>query len=156
LVTITSPAEQLYVENLVLSTEYMGKLWIGMNSKRTNAAFKWVTGEKLKFANWDPSHSPQSVGSTCIVLDLNVAGKWRDEWCKAPVGSEQPGRYDLRFVVEYDCATTSCGALADAADIGQASDGPPCKGEDQRCWVDADCCDGFACRGDSFLYCTQD
>jgi Lectin C-type domain len=154
LVTITSPAEQLYVEQLVSTSEYMGKLWIGMASQTSAAPFEWVTGEQVSFTNWDSSHASESAGDTCVVMDPLSGGKWRDYWCKAPAGS-QPASYSLPFVVEYDCATTDCGTVPDSGAAQFATDGPPCKGEDERCWAGPDCCEGFACRGDALMYCRK-
>jgi Lectin C-type domain len=153
LVTITSPAEQLYVEQLVMSAEYMNKVWIGIHSKKTNAPFKWVTGEPPAYTNWDDSHSPQSVGTTCAVMDPMSGGKWHDEWCKAPAGS-QPTSYNFPFVVEYDCDTTVCGTVPEMVAVTEAS-GPSCKGKKERCWVNSDCCAGLACKGGSFMYCQK-
>jgi Lectin C-type domain len=143
----------MYVDQLVSSAEYMGKVWLGISSKKTNAPFKWVTGEPPVYTNWDESHSARSVGNTCAVLDPMSGGKWRDEWCKAPAGA-QPANYNFPFIIEYDCATTVCGTVPEAVAVTEAA-GPVCKGKEDRCWVDTDCCEGFACKGGTFKYCKK-
>lgn len=131
----------------------MGKVWIGLSSKKTDAPFKWVTGETAPYTNWDASHSPRSVGNTCTVLDPAAGGKWRDEWCKAPAGTLATN-YNFPFVVEYDCDTTVCGAVPEATPLAE-DNGPSCKGTKERCWVNSDCCGGFVCAGGAFKYCEK-
>jgi hypothetical protein len=97
------------------------------------------------------ARATQNVGSTCVVID---GSKWRDEGCKHPTGS-QTNSYNLTIVVEYICATTSCGRVLDSIAAQLSIDGPPCKGEGEHCWVRFDCCKGFACQGDSFMYCRK-
>jgi hypothetical protein len=156
LVTVTSPAEQLYVENLLSSAEYTDKVWIGLTKKNKskNKNLEWSTGEPVSFSNWADGEPDNLKKTDCGVMNPSLGGKWQDELCRAPKNDPLLFNVHFPFVVEYDCDSTVCSA-ATAVVPPEESNGSLCKGKDGRCWLDEDCCAGYVCKGTRFMYCKK-
>lgn len=54
LVTITSEAEQKYIENKILSGTKNG-YWLGGYAEDSDSDYKWITNEEMTFTNWGTS-----------------------------------------------------------------------------------------------------
>lgn len=151
LVSIGSAAEELYVEQLLLSSEYSGSTWIGLQGVKRRGKYVWVTGEKATYTNWGEGMPTVPGNNDCVILDPGMGGQWFVEKC-GKTNDDIPRVYSFPYIVEFDCAKSTCGGTQVLA--------PPrpqkvCKAESKRCWMSADCCTGLTCQGNKFKYCKK-
>jgi len=80
LATITSQAENDFIENEIISiTSWIG----GFQEPGTGEPaddFEWVTGEPFSYTNWDGGEPNDSVDEDCIEF-RSSDGMWNDEQC---------------------------------------------------------------------------
>ncbi|PKQ60393.1 hypothetical protein BZG02_19610 [Labilibaculum filiforme] len=87
LVTITSQAENDFVDNLV------DGVWIGLNDAASEGTFVWSNGEAVSFTNWN-GVEPNDYGTGEDYTEMYSTGKWND----------LPDTYTRRYVVEFEGA----------------------------------------------------
>lgn len=62
LVTITSEAEQMFIENLLLGAK-KNLYWLGYTDAKEEGKWKWITGEITSYQNWHPGEPNQETDS---------------------------------------------------------------------------------------------
>ncbi len=79
LVTITSPEEQNFINN-ILSDSYNNLYWIG--AKKVNNLWSWVTGEPFAYVNWaeDEPSSQTNENYVHIYAKSDSNGNNKGEW----------------------------------------------------------------------------
>lgn len=68
LATITSKGENDFVKNLVIEKN-IGYVWLGATDEKKEGTWKWVTGEKFKFTDWndgEPNNEHGNENYLCI------------------------------------------------------------------------------------------
>ena len=85
LVTITSSAEQTFIENLLNQKGDKNTYWIGGYCE-SDRQFKWVTSEPFEYANWGIGEPNNQGGSEDKIQILRISydstnsrGTWNDE-----------------------------------------------------------------------------
>lgn len=113
LVTISSPAENEFVNGLVTSPEFWASPrgraicgpWLGAvqppGSPEPAGNWQWVTGEPFSYADWGPAQPNDEGGNEdriCFMQSSWIGGVgYRTFW------SDQPGTYKLAaYIVEYE------------------------------------------------------
>lgn len=87
LVTITSQAENDFIDNLV------GGIWIGINDAASEGTFVWSNGEAVSYSNWSGGEpNDYSIGED--YSEMNSSGKWND----------LPETYLRKYVIEFEGA----------------------------------------------------
>lgn len=76
LVTITSKEENKFLNSIVKNNK-LKNMWIGAEKKGEN--FKWVTGEKWSYTNWDAGEPNNVFNMQNAVMMYTASGKWNDE-----------------------------------------------------------------------------
>lgn len=84
LATITSPAEQSFVEGNVF-VDFDREYWIGAyqdpNELVPDANWNWVNDEPWGYTNWAPGEPNDAYGAGSEqYIGANWNGKWNDEW----------------------------------------------------------------------------
>ena len=82
LATITSEVEQKHIEE-ILSSKSKFAYWLGANDEQTENIWKWVTGEKWNYNNWDisggqPDNYNNNEHYLQIYKNYQAVYKWND------------------------------------------------------------------------------
>jgi hypothetical protein len=100
LVSITSPAEQAFVEGLLVGADAMtGSYWIGLQREGTGVDFGWCTGEPLSFNNFaggEPNDYVRHEDYGQIYWAKNPADDMHDRsghWNDAPMAGYPDGDF---------------------------------------------------------------
>ena len=107
LVTITEEEENSFV-NSIIKKGTRGYYHIGFTDVETEGEWKWVTGEKTGYSNWDPQGEPSGgrAENFCMIVSKdNPPNKQSGEWVDMPIQSQDIGYYNYRnsgFVCEYE------------------------------------------------------
>ncbi|QOV91974.1 lectin-like protein [Humisphaera borealis] len=110
LVTITSAAEQAFVEQLLQSGNSQGgAYWIGL--QKSSGTYNWITGEPVSYTNWLPGQPDNNQGAETVGSILwsipgehpaGTPGEWND--LPDPYHSAFSTYVDLNnggFIAEY-------------------------------------------------------
>ena len=109
LATITSAAEQQFVESLLTIVDPpTGTVWIGL-TEQTEGIYVWVSGEPFGFANWFPGEPNNAAGGEyrgSILWSQGLpnngrSGAWNDMSDCSPYGDGLDYGYAHAHVVEY-------------------------------------------------------
>ncbi len=94
LVTITSQKEQNFIDKVL--NKNSNRLWIGgYRANGKSNVWKWVTGEKWKYTNWDDGEPNDSSN---VISNENRASVWPNKWNDLnDASSEQSG-----FICEWE------------------------------------------------------
>ncbi len=109
LVTVTSGAEESFVESLIAKgTKYM--YWMGGKLDTSKGAYKWVTGEAFSYTNWVPGQ-PDNNGGCESYLQIytdkysEIPSVKINRWNDAPNDNYLPGEGELFHMIHvgYIC-----------------------------------------------------
>ncbi|XP_052219848.1 macrophage mannose receptor 1-like [Dreissena polymorpha] len=84
LVSITSAAEQAFVEAFMTRNNPNHAVWIGLNDRNVEGTYEWTSGDRLTYINLIPNHKGNfetSQTEDCIVLVPYKSGQWDDIPC---------------------------------------------------------------------------
>ena len=77
LVTITSGAEQAFVQDLIVNRGTKGYYWTG-GIRSSGGNFVWITGEKFSYSNWYNGEPNNWFGDEDILTVYKQNGMWND------------------------------------------------------------------------------
>jgi hypothetical protein len=128
LVTITSPAEQQFVEDLLVNMgSPTGSYWIGLERQGAGIDFGWSTGEPLTYSNFaagEPNDYVQHEDFVTIYWAADEADDMHDRtgrWNDAPM----PGYPDGNFAGEPTPDLGRAGFIVERLDVGSGGNPPP-------------------------------
>ena len=78
LVTITSEAEQLFIQSIISSKNHY---WLGATDEKQEGVWEWVTGETWSYANWSRGQ-PDNAGGVEHYLHITSDQWGRDYFSK--------------------------------------------------------------------------
>ncbi|XP_064610627.1 uncharacterized protein LOC135474892 [Liolophura sinensis] len=112
LVQIRDPETQKFaIDTLAKLRWNKNGLWLGAHDRHKEGLWKWVTGEKITWSNWEAGQPSCYVpalkvfcAEDCAVLRLNT-GKWHDYRCHA-------SGFTYTYICQYDMLTTTAASLA--------------------------------------------
>ena len=83
LATITSEAENEFIQQALMEESASGQFWIGAyedyyDSASGDRSFAWVTGESFDYENWYPGEPNAPGDETAVELNVGEGGKWND------------------------------------------------------------------------------
>lgn len=114
LVTITSQAEQNFVENLINSQCNRNNIWIGCYRDNNNT-WRWVTGENFSYTHWasgrpDNYKNIQDKGMIMNKIHTGYFGTWDDIEAD---GGQTPryGEENFSFICEWEFEEVSAQQL---------------------------------------------
>ena len=109
LATMTTEFENLFVQNLLPEG---ARAWVGLTDELGEGDFKWVTGEPLRYTNWDPVQ-PDNYNNEDFVELLQETHNWNDlpnyssaitgyvvEYTPGPVLNPENGHY-YKYVSDH-------------------------------------------------------
>lgn len=107
LMTITSPGEQTFIENLLAFEGNKRFYWIG-GYCTSDRKFQWVTGERFDYTNWmrgEPNNDGGREDKLQIILGdhpnvSNSSGKWNDAFNE--LNTYNNIWSNLGFICEFD------------------------------------------------------
>ncbi|MCL2386899.1 MAG: S-layer homology domain-containing protein [Defluviitaleaceae bacterium] len=105
LATITSPAEQAFIETLIAQGS-RNVYWLG-GYRTSQTEFNWLTGEDTSFSNWAPGSHNFSGDNYAMMIyrnELASAGWLSNMWDSIPPAAFDWGFHNLRylgFIVEW-------------------------------------------------------
>ena len=74
LVTITSQAEQTFIQNLIKDCT-KNNYWLG-GKRNSNSVITWVTGESMRYHNWASGQPDNSAGQENCIMMYRVPDNW--------------------------------------------------------------------------------
>lgn len=75
LITINDAAEESWIKQTFGTTTY----WIGLNDRRVEGQYEWVSGETSAYRNWAPGEPNNSGGNEdFIAMNFGSTGRWND------------------------------------------------------------------------------
>ena len=117
LATITSEAENQFIQQALMEESASGQFWIGAyedyyDSASGDRSFAWVTGESFDYENWYPGEPNAPGYETAVELNVGEDGKWNDFAANNLLGSilEFPSDHELSDDPCED-GTTDCNNL---------------------------------------------
>ncbi|MBE6680243.1 MAG: hypothetical protein E7598_06970 [Ruminococcaceae bacterium] len=120
LVTITSKEEQEFIASLIDSFGSQKQYWLGASDSAREGTWKWVTGEKWSYTNWDRG-MPDNNGGTEHYLQIynysnpGVKGSQRLKWNDITVDNYRVTQPDffrtqyIGFICEWEPSQGSSG-----------------------------------------------
>lgn len=85
LASITSQAEQDFINDTFLSNDPSTISWIGLTDEAQEGTFVWTTGEPLQYTNWAPGEPNNAYGLedyVCVnwhhIYNNDSKGTWND------------------------------------------------------------------------------
>jgi len=103
LATITSAKENNFIYNLMQKLK-VDDVYIG-GTKDSNGSWKWITGEKFKYTNWDYGEpSSYSDRNRLEMYKGNEWGAWTDKWDGTMYSN-------LGYVCEWDMTKTKASGV---------------------------------------------
>lgn len=121
MVTITSHDEQLFIEKLVEEKGVMKHYWLGATDREEEGKWKWITGEKWGFTNWEedqPNNSEREDpehGQDYLEMQATIGDNGYDEYMTwtdiindgTSLGNEKAPEYNSKpyygTICEWDC-----------------------------------------------------
>jgi hypothetical protein len=98
LASITSEAEQNFINDTFLSNDPITISWIGLSDEAQEGRFVWTTGEPLQYTNWAPGEPNDSYGEDYVCIN------WHHVYATDPKGTWNDGgaSANLAGIIELD------------------------------------------------------